>query len=407
MARASGGICGRALLMAGALSLLLATGIFLHSARGDVPSTEDPAERLVLRLHDLPPGFYPFDTSESAGREFVCEPLQPAEPGPGLQRFTERFSPAGCIGAYLRKYRVPGVGPTSAFVGTGAMDVGSDAAATSGFALAAQLLHRLVDDDPLEEVTPPETVGVVTRLFHWRDIPDFLGTGDQSSFVVWRSGNVLAATFAAANSLAVSDRIALDLARRQQAHIENPTPYTESERDFSEVGLDDPSLKLPIYWLGRRFAPGHGLPTARLESGVPTNGSFGLPGRKLSLQYSHAITIDSWREPGWKRFVATASPAVEVRNRRCTKAIEVALPRGHATVLGSYRRDFDVCPERPPNRYFAIVRIDGLVAAVNFASCKACLPLAPGPYNSLKGMRAIVRGLQLRPKPVYPAPAQP
>lgn len=394
-------IRGQLLVLAGAMSLLTA-GIALASARGDVPPLEYSAEQLVLRLHDLPPGYYPFDSSEGAGREFICEPLQPGEPGPRLKRFVERYSPAGCVGLYLRAYRVPGVGPTSAVVGTGVMDVGSDVAAISGFDLAGRLLGKLIEPDPLEEVSPPETIGAATRLFHWKDVPRIFRNGPKASFVAWRSGTVLAATYATASSLATSDRIALDLARRQQAHIENPTPYTEAERDASEVELDNPALNFPVYWLGHDFEPGQGLPVAHLEGGMSVSPEIGLPGQKLMLSYSGNLTLSSWSEAGWKRLLAKAPPGA-LRLRRCAKPTQVTLANGHATVFAGYRKATKPCPDGRPNRYFAIARIAGTVTAVNVATCRFCLPWFPGPYNSLKGMKAIVRGLQLRPKPVYPA----
>jgi hypothetical protein len=402
---ALGGIHRRAALTIVGLALAMGT-IALHSARGDEPSPEYSAEQLVLRLHDLPPGFVPLplDFSEE-GREFICDPLLPGEPGRRLKSFIKRFSPTGCVGLYLRAYRVPGVGPTSVLVGTGAMDVGIDAAATSGFELSGRLLHKLVDPDLLEEVAPPETIGTVTRLFHWRDVPR-TRNADRGSFVTWRSSSVLAATFATAGSFATSDRIALDLARRQQVHIEDPTPYMEAERDASEVGLDDPNLKFPVYWLGHDFRPGRGLPPTHLEEGGRTSGDLAFPGQKLLLKYSENLTLSAWSEAGWRRFLTKAPPR-QLRVLRCGKPTQVTLANGHATVFAGYRKAAKPCPKGRPSHYFAVARIDGTITAVNFPRCKLCLPQFPSAYNSFKGMKAVVGGLELRPKPVYPAPAQP
>lgn len=395
-----GGFRRRAPLAIVGLLLTLGVGtIALGSARGDEPLLEYSAEQLVLRLHDLPPGYYPF-TPEGAEREFLCEPLQPGEPGRRLKRFVESFSPSGCVGIYFRAYRVPGTGPTSAVVGTGAMDVGSDAVATLGFDLSGRLLDRVVDPDPLEEVAPPETIGTATRLFHWKGAPRVFHSGPQASFVAWRSGTVLAATYATAGSFATSDRIALDLARRQQAHIENRTPYTEAERDASEVGLNDPALKFPVYWLGHAFHPHHGLPAAHLEGGGGVSPRIAFRGQKLLLQYSGNLTLSSWSKAGWRHLLAKAPPRALLR--RCTNPTQVTLANGHATIFAGYRKVAKPCPKGRPSRYFAVASIDGTVTAVNIASCKLCLPTFPGPYNSLKGMKAVVRGLQLRPEPVYP-----
>src|SRR5690349_11825025 len=286
MARAHEGFRRRAALTA-AIALLasIAAMLVLTGAAADPRSPEDPAERLVLRLPDLPHGYFPFGP-EGSDYEFICEPLDPPDPQPALANFIRRFSPEGCWGIYLRFYRVPGAA-SSPVVGTGALDAGSLEAAEAGFAVSGDILNGLVEDEGLQEVTPVATIGGATRLFHWTRVPRFFLNGHLGSFLVWQSGQDLAVVFATAGTLEASDRIVEELARRQQAHIEAPTPYTRAERNTSEVGLDDPALKLPVYWLGRYFRPGHGLPVARLEGGGRTRyfGS-GLTAAKVELQYS-------------------------------------------------------------------------------------------------------------------------
>lgn len=404
MARASGGGFRRWVLLLAGVSLLAlgAASVALRDASAAGRSPEDPAERLVLRLHDLPPGYFPLDLSEGNGIEFICEPLEPADPKPKLAGFIDRFSPEGCMGLYLRAYRVPDVTPSAAVVGTGALDAGSDAAATAGFAVGPELLGKLTENGVPEEVGTEARIGDATRLFHWKRAPAYYRNGHLGSFLVWRSGNVLAAVFASAGSLEASDRIVEDLARRQQAHIEYPTPYTRGERNSSEVGLDDPQLRFPVQWLGRTFRPGHGLPPARLESGGAMPRPYALPRQKLSLSNTKNVYLNLWTSTGWKRFLTTA-PGRSLRTWHCTESTELDLPNGRATVFSGYRRDFDVCPERPPDRYFAFAYIGGTVTAVNFVSCRQCWQLVSGPYNSLPGMKAVVRGLRLRPKPVYQA----
>lgn len=202
-------------------------------------------------------------------------------------------------------------------------------------------------------------------------------------------------------SFAASDQIALDLARRQQAHIETPTPYTEAERDASEVELDNPALKFPVYWLGRHFDPGQGLPIAHFEGGESIGPGIGSSTQKVQLFYSRNLILSSWSEAGWKKFLSKAPRSL--RLRRCAKPSEVTLAKGHATVFASYRKVTKPCPSGRPNRYFAIVHIGGTVTVVNIANCGLCRLYFSGAYNSLKGMKAVVRGLQLRPKPVYSA----
>jgi hypothetical protein len=403
MSMALAGIRGRALLVAGVLALFLATGIALTSAHGDAALREDPTERLLLRLHDLPPGFINFlGLGSDSDGEFLCEPLQPAEPPRKVASFIDRFSPAGCVGLYLRAYPAPGAESPS-LAGTGALDTGSAAAVAAGYAVAPQLLGILTKEGS-KKLPAPEIVGEATQLFHWRDVPSLFEEEDQrGSFVVWRSGNVVAAAFATTASFGASDRIAFDLARRQQAHIENPTPYTAAERYDTEVFLDSPNLDFPVYWLGRTFNPGHGLRPARLVSAyVPLRPDGRPKAKSVNLDYSQNVSLESLDAAHWN----PAANALPRWTWRCSESSELELPQGgHAVIYASYEKNLRRCPKRPPRQYSALVHIGGMAIVVDREICPPCLgnTIARGEYNSLKGMKAIVRGLQLRPKPVYPA----
>lgn len=395
MAGVSGGLRKRMLLLAavlvvGAIAVALRQGT---SSASRVP--EDPAERMVLRLHDLPLGYFLLDFSEGAERPFECEELRPADPGPRLKSFVQRFAPQGCLGFYLRAYRIPGTA-SAAVVATGAMDVGSAEAAQTGFELAPNLLAKLTEER-LEEVPPAQTVGDAARLFHWKHAPTYFRNSRLGSFFVWRSGGVLAAVFASAGSLATSDRVVMELAQHQQTHVENPTPYTKAERNASEIGLDDPALKLPVHWLGRNFDPGHGLPVARLEGGEAAAKPYALPQQKLRLRYSKNLYLNSWTSKGWKRFLETPASRI-MRTWRCTESTELEIPGGHARVFAAQGRDFETCPDRPPKLFFAFAYLGGTVTAVNFVSCPGCEQVPYGAYNSLRGMKEVVRGLTLRPQ---------
>ncbi|HUB99751.1 MAG TPA: hypothetical protein VMS11_08000 [Solirubrobacterales bacterium] len=360
------------------------------------PDPEDPNERLALRLSDLPPGYFPLDIGpEGTGIEFACEGIRPSDPNRWLDRYVKRFDPVGCLGIYLRAYRVPGPARPASVVGTGAMRSNSIAGAVAGFVAAGELLGKLVGKrQDLEEWAAEETVGEATRLFHWGHVPRaFLRNDRRGSFVVWRSGRVVSATFAAAPSFPDSDRIALELAQRQQAHVEHPTVYSEEERDDSEVALDDPSLTLPVHWLGHDFAPGHGLPSTKLQQ------SFAIgpaSDRQLVLEYTKGIELQTWASTDWKKFVATPAGR-RIRYGRCAKATEVPLVEGHAFVV-AYRRDSKSCAGRSPDRFKAFAYFGSTVVAV-LPSCGSCR--AGANYDTPQGMKAIVRGLELRPKPVF------
>jgi len=400
MEGALGGVRRRWLLLAIALVLGSIAGVVFQQSESTASRTpEDPAEQMVLRLHDLPLGYYLLDFSEGAEQPFDCEELRPADPGLRLKSFVRRFAPRGCLGLYLRAYRIPGTA-SATVVGTGAMGAGSAEAAQIGLELAPNLLAKLAEER-LEEVPPAQIVGDATRLFHWKHAPAFFHSTHLGSFLVWRSGNALAAVFASAGSLATSDRIVTELAERQQIHVANPTPYTRAERYSFEVGLDDPSLTLPVHWLGRNFDPGHGLPPIRLQSGGATTRPYLLPGQKLQLDYSRSVYLNSWTSRGWKRFLSTRGSRI-MRTWHCTESTRIEIPGGHATVFAAQGRDFEICPDRPPKLFFAFAYLGGTVTAVNFVSCPRCEQVPWGPYNSLRGMKEVVRGLRLRPEPVYP-----
>ena len=69
------------------------------------------------------------------------------------------------------------------------------------------------------------------------------------------------------------------------------------------------------------------------------------------------------------------------------------LTEGRATIFVSPVVGWASC-RRAPRRYYAIVHVEGTAIAVNLTGCPDCVPHTP--YNSLKGMKAIVRGLVLR-----------
>lgn len=276
------------------------------------------------------------------------------------------------------------------------------AGAVAGFDAAGELLAKLVEEEgSLEEAPATTTVGEETRLFHWQHIPKTYLRNDRfGSFLVWRTGRVVSAAFASASTLADSDRIALELAQRQQVHIEHPTRYTEAERDSSEVGLDDPETTYPVRWLGHDLVPGHGLPRASLrEAGAePLLGSGPTSdGEQLQLRYSQGIELEGWTSAGWKHFVDSPLGR-ELKADNCAKPVAVSAVEGRAKIYTGHVLGYGPC-RHSPKRYYAIVHVGGTVIAVNFSGCADCIPHSP--YNSLKGMKAIIRGLELRPKPVF------
>lgn len=402
-----GRIHGRGWALAALAFALLAATSGLGSAAPILPSPEEPGERMALRVDDLPPGYYALLGSEGGDDRLLCEDLEPSDPGKQLTRWVERYQPHGCIDGYYRLYRVPGSGPAPPLVGTGALETRSITAAQTGLALSPLLLAKLTDDvpgsKPLEEATPAEVIGDGTRLFHWRGVPRFLLGGRLGTFVVWRSGAALGTVLVTGKSFAAIDGAAIELAHRQQVHLASPTPYTEAERDTLEVPLDNPESNFPIHWLGRTFKPGHGLPATEL---VEASGPFppflrrdpGLP--QFRLRYEEGPDLDLWSLPGWKRFSRSLNGR-EVPSPRCTTPQSLELQRGRAVIVATRLPAFGGCEKRSIDFYYALAFIGGTVITVNLPDCGRCMAPLSGPYNSLKGMKTIVRGLELRPKPVY------
>jgi hypothetical protein len=372
-----------------------------------------PSQGLVLRLHDLPTGY----GATSGSAEFPlpglgCAPIEPADPRPRLAAFLRRYSPVGCLALYFRLYRVPEVGPTPLAVGTGALDVGSVEGAEEGLAISRELLSHLLGDELPQEVPAPETVGDATRLFHWEPQRLFSSKESPSSFLVWRSGGVVASIFIAGARAAANDRAALHFARIQQAHIETPTPYTPDEADNTVVPLEDPALRLPIYWLGRTFEAGHGLRPLRLyETGSLPRGAPGARTTpratlryldRLHVEDAEGVEIDIWTPRQWEAHGPHWPPPFFLR---CKQTRRLNLPRGHAVLYRGVEPGWSCRDRQRKVEHMAVVHFPGVVlTAETDRICATCFGEEPGPYNSFAGMATIARGLELRLRPAIASP---
>jgi hypothetical protein len=400
MARTSGRFRWRFVVLA-ALALLGLVAV--AAARTAGPNQT----QLILRLSDLPPGYLNVALQEEQNDETYCAQLtHPEDTPPKLARFVVRYHPRGCIGAYYSLYTVPGQEFAPPVVGTGVMALKRGRAADAGWAVVPVLLGRLMHDRVPRELAAPEKIGKATRLFHSKALSR--ESGRTTSFLAWRSGNTIANVMVGADSFAEGDRIAAELARRQQAHIRKPTRYTGAERFDGDVPLDDPALEVPVYWLGLDFKPGHGLPSNRFFDGyalkpyAPTGessiGTEEAPGSVLELRY-YNFHIDSWSAQTWPLYLEAPVSRV-LTTWHCTETRTISLPSGGSAIIyGGYRRNYKRCPDRAPSAFTAWAEIGGVHIVVN-------APWSPTdifhtPYDSFAGMEAIVRGLELRPKPVY------
>jgi hypothetical protein len=359
------------------------------------------AVQRLLRLRDAGPGHFflviPEEGSDRRIPKILCGRVDPADQQRKLKQFLDR-SPMliGCFATYVRIFPL-GDSPAYHVVGTGAIDTGSPTIAMAGLGVAPQLLSHLFSDEVPEEVPAPRTIGDETRLFHIANYPIFGDEHPEASLLGWRSGSVLAAIFVQGGDAAANDREAVELAQVQQQRIEAPAPYTPAERFDREAGFEDPAITVPIYWLGRDFEPGSSLPVAKLEGAIaPSSSSEGLPGKKLDVYYTHDLGLSTWTAAGWQKFSATRE-ARQLTGLPCTKTSKVQLAEGSATIYAAPRRDSKRCASNPPVHYFAVAELGDVVVTVNLESCPRCNTAAGGSdYNSVAGMRAVVKALQPR-----------
>jgi hypothetical protein len=388
------------------LALLGALAALVLGGADAAPRHGPNQTRLILRLNDLPAGYLKLDLQEEQGERIFCSPLHHVEDTPPrIAKLVDRFHPRGCVGTYYRLFTPPGQPPGPVVVGTGVLSLGSDEGANAAWKAAPELLALLSRGRKPRLVPGSEEIGSATELFHARETPRFYPLyrkiAPRASFLVWRSGNTLAIVMTIGDSFADIDSAAAELARRQQAHIRNPTPYTLAERFDGEVPLDDPAIDVPVYWLGRNFHPGDGLPDNRLFDSYFTgkatpetfDGFAEGPGAPLNIRYE-TIRLGTWTPATWSVF-AGSKTGKAITSWKCTQTRTIALPEGTATIFGGYKENFKRCPDEAPKAFTAWVDIGGVKVVVN-APFAADFIEVVNPYGSLKGMEAIVRGLTRR-----------
>jgi hypothetical protein len=382
----------------GLVAVLLLDDADAGAGVAKVGSKGDAVERL-LRRQDLGPGYF-FLRLPNEGEpspQITCDRLQPSDEEPKLAAFLDRYPVSGCFAIYARLFDAGDGRPAPHLVGTGAIDVGSAKGAAAFLRVAALTVSHGFEDKLPKAVPAPEGVGDETKLFRVENFPVFGEGESEASILAWRSGSSVGAIFAQAGLPEANDREAVEFARLQQQHLEHPTPYTRAERDDTEAGFEDPSIEVPIYWLGHSFKPGGSLPTAKLEgAAAPNSLSRGLPGQKLEIRYTHDLDLGLWTAAGWHKF-STSRKARQLIGLPCTKTSRVQLAEGSATLYAAPRRKSGRCSSNPPVHHFAVAEIGDLAIAVNLESCPRCNSAGGGSdYNSTTGMKAIVSALQPR-----------
>jgi hypothetical protein len=396
-----GGISRRGLplVVIGLTTLVAAASVAL--AASVWPLGSEPTQ--LLRLPDLPLGYVNLELREEGGEVPTCERLtEPEDTPPRMLRFVHRFHPRGCVAGFAFSYEHGGE-ELPAFVVSAVLDAHSRAEANAAWTVAPEILARGVGDKKLRPAKPRVHLGSATRAFHSR--VEFVDGPLAVSFLVWRSGTTLATVVGFGGRFGDTDRAVTESARRQQAHIAKPTPYTEDELFDGEVGLENPEIDFPVYWLGRTFNPGSGLLENRFYDSYsrdkprPESNDRGViegPGAPLSIRYEN-IGLDTWPQGDWPVF-ARSKTGRAITSWKCTRTRTLAVAGGTATIYGGYNQDFGRCPKRPPRAFTAWVKYRSETVVVNAPFAPDYIEIA-NDYGSFQGMEAIVRALQPRTRP--------
>lgn len=390
------------LALAGLLAALLAPAAGAAEPLFFGEFIDSPGERLasesLLRLTDLPAGFvrgedsYCGRPSEASEYEGTLEQEEHLPPNPS-EAFLENTGGGFCVVEYERLYRAPGTGTTPATLISFALATPSPAAAAEGLALGTEPYEYTLDVGDFSAAAAP-AIGEETRLFHtdrgrFGYLSNLPGT-----LLLWRQGALIGGVFAVSTKATVSDAAAAAYAARQQSYLAAPRPYLASEAEDIPTFLGNPTLGVPVYWLGTTFRPGHGVEPSYFSSAYgPANLTNFLPGRKMTTIYNPELFLDSWTPAGWDKFSKT-----EVGRRQwswhCTRSESIKLPNGHADIYAAYKKGYKTCPSFAPHHFSAHVFLPGAVIEFGEATCRYCQGNLTPKYDSWRAMKAVARGLR-------------
>jgi hypothetical protein len=338
--------------------VVLAAGCGGESSVGSDPDLSEP-EAMMLRLSDLPAGF-------RYGDDRDCGEVGTTEGNvPDLDQFLIATRPRACFGDFSREW-----GGEPATVQTVLFVFDSEDDARRAWEARKELFANF------------GRIPITTEFGHHDAVTfDSEGVLRPGAGEAWRDERLVVAVYEEGLPGDPGRDFANALAEKQESRIESPSD--PSEEDDREVGLEDPAVTIPVYWLGREFDPG-ALPKLTLYRGDHVGPGSG-PGSDVKIDYDTdggGVTLDLWRPEEWARFKTTRLG----RLGQCRPPAAVEIEGGRA----------EIC-EAAPGHWLARAYFDEVVVAVNMPYCFSCVGRpASDPYNSRAGMAAVVGGLSRR-----------
>jgi hypothetical protein len=342
------------------LALLLI--LFASACGGDYSGADEAdlsePEAMMLRLSDLPQGF-------RYGDDRGCGDVTTTEGGghPELDDFLLESRPRWCGAEFSREWGGPPRSAESAL-----FLFGSEDDARRAWELRKTLFADMAAIDLTRERGQDDAVAFDSKGEYLR------GAGE-----AWRDGQIVVAIYEEGLQGEEGRDFVADLAEKQRERIESPS--SPSREDDREIGLEDPAIAIPVYWLGRRFAP-EGLPALTLYRGDHIRGAG--PGNDVKIDYEgggSTVTLDLWKPERWNRFKSMRLGRVGW-SAPCVRRSILQLDGGRAEIYGGYSKGCD----GEPDLWLAHVYFDDVVVAVS----------ASDPYDSRDGMEAVVEGLKRR-----------
>lgn len=352
------------------LAVLVAAGC---GGDGGGSSTEQDAklEAMTLRLADFPEGFVYGDDSGCGGTATT----EGSEPG--VDDFLIETRPELCSVDFSRSW-----GGRPQGVRTVLFRFKSEEQAQRAWELRKPLLGAY-NGIVLTTERPGEGEAVAF---------DSSGLNNPGAGEAWRDDRLLVAVYEEGVGGGPDREFAAELADKQRSRIESPSIPIKPEDD-REVGLDDPAIAVPVYWLGREFAPAD-FPKLEFYRGDNLGGGHG-PGAEVKIDYTgkrSSTTLDLWDPARWAQFKQTRLGRISW-DRPCVRRSRLELPGGRAEIYGGYSKG---CSGEP-DHWLAHVYYPDVVVAVNMAYCYMCGGRPPtDPYNSREGVEALVKGLRHR-----------